>query len=516
MVHFNTIVMNIVKTGDQTWQKRHETFTESIKDLYELADEAALDALGGYNDATLGFLNIISQAIATQIPLRSLGSGWSWMKIATVNNGIMLDTKPLNTVFDITAGSVSTAYPGDPQNLLFAQSGNGIWELSAYLKGKSQSLKTSGASNGQTIAGAIGTGAHGSAFDFGAVQDFVVGLHVAVGANRHVWLERASAPVVSDAFIQSLQTVLIQDDDLFNAVLVSFGSFGVVLGVMIETDPLFLLEGYNQRMPYDDSPSGTILKGIMQTLDFTNANLPNGSERPFHFSVMINPYDMSNGVYVTSMYKRPYTTDYQPPVVNTAGLGPGDDAAAFIGLMTDALPALVPGLVNKILGASLTLYQKQFGTLSEFFSNTTLRGKLLSAAVGFPIANVNQVIALMLDLNSTAGPFPGLFSFRFVKQTKATMGFTRFPQTCVMELDAAYSDAVYNFYTQVWQKLEATGITFTFHWGKVNDLYPSRIANMYGDSAKAWIAARNKLLDANTLPIFTNPLLQQWGLDTVL
>ena len=508
--------MNIVKTGDQTWENRHETFTENIKDLYELADEADLDALSGYNDATQGFLNIISQAIATQTPLRSLGAGWSWMKIATVNNGIMLDTKPLNTVFDITATSVSNAYAGDPQYLLFAQSGNGIWELSAYLKQKGQSLKTSGASNGQTIAGAIGTGAHGSAFDFGAVQDYVVGLHVAVGPNRHIYLERASYPVVSATFIQNLQTQLVQDDDLFNAVLVSFGSFGIVLGAMIETEPLFLLEGYNQRMPYDDSASGTILKGIMQTLDFTNANLPCGSERPFHFSVMINPYDMANGAYVCSMYKRPYTTSYQPPAANSAGLGPGDDAAAFIGLLTSAVPALVPTLVNKILGASLTLYQKQMGTLAEFFNNTTLRGKLLSAAVGFPIANVNQVIALMLNLNTSIGPFPGLFSFRFVRQTKATMGFTRFPQTCVMELDAAYSDNVYNFYTQVWQQLEAAGITFTFHWGKVNELNPTRIANMYGDSAKAWIAARNKLLDANTLSTFTNPLMQQWGLDTVL
>jgi hypothetical protein len=121
-----------------------------------------------------------------------------------------------------------------------------------------------------------------------------------------------------------------------------------------------------------------------------------------------------------------------------------------------------------------------------------------------------------MSLNNTAGPFPGLFSFRFVKQTKATLGFTRFPQTCVMELDAAYSNGVYNFYTQVWQKLESAGIKFTFHWGKVNELFPARIDSMYGASAKAWIAARNKLLDANALSIFTNPILNQWGLDLVL
>src|SRR5260221_2188571 len=256
--------MKIIKTGNTTWENRHETFVENIKDLYELGNEDNLDALNSYNDATKGLQGLIKDAIDTQTPLRSLGAGWSWTKIATVANGVMLDTKPLNTVFDITANSVSALYPGDARHLLFAQSGNGIWELGKHLKQRNLSLKTSGASAGQTIAGAIGTGAHGSAFDVGAVQDYVVGLHLIVGPNRHIWLERASAPVVSAAFIQGLQTELVQDDDLFYAALISFGSFGIIHGAMIETEDLFLIESYMRRMPYDDS-----LKGIMQKLDFS-------------------------------------------------------------------------------------------------------------------------------------------------------------------------------------------------------------------------------------------------------
>ncbi|MDB5133816.1 MAG: FAD-binding protein [Mucilaginibacter sp.] len=503
--------MKVIKTGDKTWENRHETFVEDIQDLYELGNEDALDALDSYNDATKGFQNLISEAIATQTPLRSLGGGWSWMKIATVNNGIMLDTKSLNTVFNVSTNSVSATYTGNTANLLFAQSGNCIWELSKYLQQKNRSLKTSGASNGQTLAGAVSTGTHGSAFDFGATPEFVVGLHLIVGPDRHIWLERASAPVVSDAFIQSLQTELVQNDDLFNAALVSFGSFGIIHGMMIETEDLYLLETYMQRMPYDDS-----LKAIMQTLDFSTANLPCGNERPFHFSVLLNPYDMDNGAFVTTMYKRRYQPGYQPPVGNAAGIGPGDDAAAFMGTLTEVAPAMVPLLVNKVLGASLTLFEKQFGIHSEIFNNTTLRGKLLSAAVGFSIDNVNQVAQLMLDLNQEVGPFTGIFSFRFVKQSTATMGFTRFERTCVMELDAPYSDNTYSFYTQVWQKLEDANIPFGFHWGKVNELNPDRIASMYGAAADQWVAARNKLLDADSMKVFTNPILQQWGLDTVL
>jgi hypothetical protein len=129
---------------------------------------------------------------------------------------------------------------------------------------------------------------------------------------------------VSQSFIQKLQTELVQDDDLFYAALVSMGCFGIIHGVMIESEDLFLLECYLRRMPYDES-----LKRLMRTLDFTNANLPYGSERPYHFAVSINPYDLDKGAYVYTYYKRPYRDDYTKPFKNADGVGPGDDAAVL-------------------------------------------------------------------------------------------------------------------------------------------------------------------------------------------
>ena len=503
--------MKIFKTGFKKWQNRHEIFEETISDLYQLGNEPNLGALDGYNDTTNGIQQLILQAINSNLTLRALGSGWSWTKIATVKNGLMLDTKPLNTLFTITPESVAATYTGESHKLFFAQCGNGVWELSKLLQARNLSLKTSGASNGQTIAGVIGTGAHGSAFDVGAVQDYVVGLHIITGADKHVWLERKSAPVVAASFINKLKTKLIQDDDLFNAALVSFGSFGIIHGVMIEAEDIFLLEGYLQRMPYDDD-----LKHMMETLDFSNAHLPCGNERPFHFSSYINPYDLAKGAYVTTMYKRPYTNNYKKPVPNAAGIGPGDDAPCFIGKLTQVIPALVPIVVNKLLSASIVPYNKQMGTIGEIFSNTTLHGKLLSAAIGIPIEFVNKVAELLIAINKTDGPFVGLFAFRYIKKSAATLAFTRYKFTCVCELDGAFSDQTYSFYKAVWKKLEDDNIPFTFHWGKVNELDPVRIQKMYGADATAWIAARNKLLDKNCLKVFTNPILTQWGLDEVL
>jgi len=504
--------MKILSTGQSEWENRHETFTEQIKDLYVLGDEPDLDALDGYNDATVAFQHLIAEAIRTNTPLRSLGAGWSWTKIATAKNGVMLDTKSLNTSFSISADSVSPNYTGDPAKLYFAQCGNGVWEISRELRAKKLSLRTSGASNGQTIAGVISTGAHGSSIDVGAVQDAVVGLHLITGVDRHIWLERKSYPVVNNTLPDKLGAEIVQDDDLFYAALVSFGSFGIIHGVLIETTDIFLLECYSDRKPYDQS-----MKSIMQTLDFSQADLFCGNERPFHFCVKLNPYDMDKGAYVDAFYKRPYRTDYTKPTPNDAGLGPGDDAPCFIGKLTNLVPELVPLLVNKLLAGALTPFSKQYGTLGEIFNNTTLRGKLMSAALGLPLDQVNRVTEILFEINKTAGPFAGLFAYRFIKQTKATLGFTHFADfSCVLELDGAFSDATMRFYRAVWQRLDDENIPYTVHWGKVNELNPNRIKRMYGSRADAWIAARNKLLDKDSLKVFTNPLLQQWGLDKVV
>lgn len=500
--------MKLIPTGKRSWINGHETFEERIKELFIIGNEPALGPLESYNDATKGLQKVILEQIQTNTPFRSLGAGWSWTKIATARDGIMADTKPLNTTMGISDLSVSPAYNGDRNKLRFAQCGTGIWELSKDLRGDSLSLKTSGASNGQTIAGAMSTGAHGSSIDVGGVQDYVVGIHLIVSPIRHIWLERKSAPVVSDYFIQKIETELIRDDDLFNAALVSFGSFGIIHGVLIETETLFLLETYLRRMPYDDS-----LRHLMQTLDFSNANLPCGNERPFHFAVSLNPYDLQNGAYVYSFYKRPYREDYIRPSPNAAGIGPGDDAPCFIGRLTNVIPSLVPTIVNKLLAGALKPYDKQMGTLGEIFNNTTLHGKLMSAAIGIPLNKINRVTELLLEINNTHGPFAGLFAYRFIRKSKATLAFTRFDFTCILEMDGVYSNTTNNFYKAVWDRLDAEQIPYTSHWGKMNELDFNRINMMYGNNVDAWIVARNNILDADARKVFANPLLQQWGLD---
>src|SRR5262245_28865182 len=105
----------------------------------------------------------------------------------------------------LTHGCVSVLRPSmltpqfrsKSQRMVFAQCGVLIKTLSAYLEARGLSLSTSGASNGQTIAGAISTGTHGAANAFGSIQESVLGLHMIAEGGKHYFIQRATRPAVS-------------------------------------------------------------------------------------------------------------------------------------------------------------------------------------------------------------------------------------------------------------------------------------------------------------------------------
>ena len=176
-------------TNTTEWINRHDTFKQPINNLFDLINGNTGNGFNDYNAMTEAIQAFLGKAIAENKTVRALGGGWSFSKVATAE--WILNTKMLNMLFPIrNIQSLSPKYKGTPNNLLFAQCGNSIQELNNWLKQNKRSLKTSGASNGQTIAGCFSTGTHGSAIDTGSVQDFIVGLHIITGPGKHIWIER--------------------------------------------------------------------------------------------------------------------------------------------------------------------------------------------------------------------------------------------------------------------------------------------------------------------------------------
>jgi hypothetical protein len=498
----------IQSTGLKTLSNIHGTFRQSIRDLFNIANGDTGSIMERYRATTAAIQSLLGRAVLQDRTVRALGANWSFTKAGYTSDWI-LSTGRLNMMKRILPEEVFDPSTYELDRLLFAQCGCAVQELSKALRPLGRSLKTSGASNGQTIVGAISTGTHGSAFDFGAIQDFIVGLHIITGPGKHVYLERASAPVVSGLFVQKTGAELVRDDNLFHAALVSFGSFGFIHGVMLETEPLYLLNAYRTRIGLDQ------IGELMQTLDFSDTPfLPLGNERPFHFQVLVNPYDLQNGAYVTTMYKRPYRNDYHPPVIDYRKAGPGEDAPGFLGRLTRGIPGVTHLVVNKIIGSAYAPYSDAWGTLNEIFYNTDAQGRVLSAAIGIPLEESLRVNRLLLRLNETQGPFVGILAYRFVKSSNALLGFTRYgPVTCVAEFDSVESPNTRQFYEAIWQELDQAGIPYSFHWGKINNLDAMKVSKIYGPARIEWMEARSEILPAESLQIFTNQTLTDWGLD---
>ncbi|HKP85766.1 MAG TPA: FAD-binding protein [Blastocatellia bacterium] len=491
------------------WVNKHKNVSQDFDRLYSVSNPPR-PVTNFFDDLQLtvaALQGLIGEAIRDKVTMRAIGGGWSLSR-AAVTNGRLIDTLALNWAFPADATGVAPGYPGDPALLMYLQCGVSVREANDILFGQptKMALKTSGASNGQTIVGAMATGTHGSRFRFGSMSDYVVGMHVIAGPDRAIWLERASYPVMSDGLVAALGAQLVRDDTLFNAALVSFGSFGIIHGVMIEADPIYLLEVSRSRVPIDQR-----LKRVMQTLDFAGMDLPDKSKEPFHFEVVVNPHDTGRGAYVTAMYDRKYRSGYPRPPVSPGGLGPGDDVLGVMGKLNDRLPGLVGKLVNLVVPAEYPLLKNVLGTPGEvFFANTDFQ-KVMSAEIGIRLEDAARVLDLMLAAVEVKD-YAGLLAFRWVKGSKALLAFTKFDTTCTIELPAAYADRTMSYYNAVWQALERANIPYTLHWGQINNFTPERVRNMYGAAVDDWIKSRNTLLDAESRAVFTSPFLQQCGL----
>lgn len=503
-------------TPNASWRPSHAVGI-SDSDLYKRATENLKWAIG--------------EAIDNNHTLRAIGSNWSFSKVAMCSGG-MLQTKGLDLIFNIDDPLVAPAYIASGKksdSLKLVECGVQMSRLNRTLEIESnpaRCVKACGGSNGQTIAGAASTGTHGAALFTGAVHDTIVGIHLITGRDTHVWLERATYPVASDKFINWLGAAPVRDDKLFNAALVSLGSFGIIHSVMVETEPLFLLKEYRlSDFVYSDD-----LMNAFASLDFDKlkallpgmpASVP-GHEL-YHMEINMNLYSLvkgkSGGMYVFLFYKVPVPPGF---VVDQSGVNTGP-VPEFLWVMKNLLKILGRDLgYNTIKNRTTKEFEKNVRpatpnpkTIGSIFRDTRFTGNIASFSFAVATGHLPQTIDhIVAEIAINA--FAGAAAVRFVKGTKATLGFTRFEHTCVIEMDGLDIKGNHTVFANVIDRLINNGIPCTIHWGKLNDpLNADRVIAMYGaDKVKSWKQSRETLLLPETRSVFTNEFMKKCGLDT--
>lgn len=475
-----------------------------------------------YNDVAKEIQRLLKETLAAGEGFRAFGARWSMNHILHHENRMHFNEN-MNIKISISDNDIHAGSPYNAEDLFLIECGNRIKEITEFVKREGKSLKTCGASNGQTVAGSISTGIHGSALDVGSFQDGVVGINLIIGPDPAdiVYLERDTSPALNNNFATKINARVIRDDELFNAALVGLGSFGFIHGVVIETENLFLLNRYVRKINKE------VALKLATAMDFKNSefNIPaevdaNGKpNQPYHYKIFINPYVDEPDYVIEIMYKKPFRGDYPDPIpqIQTAIY---KDLILLFGKIAARHRNSIPLLIRLLQGSVLPRVDDDtIGTLGEIFDDAINQGPAFACSVGVDHRDSKKALEVLVNLTKQEGPIPGIFAMRFIKKSSATLAFSRFPITCMIEIDGALWKgnsrmiSLENYCKRIVEVLIQNGIQFTIHWGKnAAWSFPGLVEEMYGANVTKWKDQRRSLLSDAQAKLFSNKFLRDVNL----
>jgi hypothetical protein len=238
----------------------------------------------------------------------------------------------------------------DPRSLaeLLAQRGNasyrGPW-----------AFQTLGGAGGQTVFGALTTGTHGGDFVLPPIADCVQAMHLVVDGGRHYWIERESTrefghPITDDEKLRHVygddryrgnrstgkeNFEIIRNDDVFDAVLVGAGRFGIVYSIVVKAVRQYSLHEERRLRTWQD------VKALI-----ASPSSPLFSRRFLQIAMSITPFanNMLNLAGVTKRFNVPMAVD---PMT---GIPSG--RAERVGAVVHAFNAGIGGPLFEFAGAS--------------------------------------------------------------------------------------------------------------------------------------------------------------------
>jgi hypothetical protein len=496
------------------WKNFHQSYEQVIDGEYDvfMPQKSAPLSLDDLKETTRQFQALIADARKKGLKARAVGSSWSLSRAPTTT-GWALNTNRLRGRRRLAAADIDAAYPGTADQkagLYLFQCGNTVADVNKVLESKEEgrSLRTSGAANGQTIAGATSCGTHGSALEFGALHDHIVAIHLIASGNSHFWIERKSRPVMTADWVKKLGATLKRDDDdLFNAAVVSFGSFGIIQAVVIETVPRYLLETRSGMAKLDEK-----LWKAIGALDFSAHDFFKEG-KPYFFQAVINP--STDEVLLSANYKRDCPPGHEPNydlTLDPKAIGPGFDALSTVAMILGAFKQVIPAF-SKLAAKQLFDTKQKTGTPGQIYGFKPPLLHVASGSVAVALPDARKTLEALIQLYKEIGPVPVVLGCRYVRKSPALLAFNKFETGMMINIDGADNKSSRAFCAAAADRLEAKGIDYTQHWGKVNAYTKARVLKAYGGNVAKWLKARLEVLpDAKDRAVFDNAYIEERGL----
>ena len=518
-----------VTTQTIDWRNEHGTFSRKNVERYLPIAATSRELLEQWRRVGSVLQDIVGHAFHTSQALRADGSRWSLSNIAQPDK-LALSLAAHDVAEEIPLNWRSAAYAASLASSkltpMLVSGSMKIQRLNRALVLRNLALQTSGASDGQTLAGACATGTHGAALKLGALHDTLRAVHLMVAPQRAVLVQPSDGPLTKQAAKDlsawlGFPTELVSDDTSFRAVQVHLGSFGLILNAVVQTRPLYF---WNEvRTAHADDAWRRVLA------DVSPASIAGHAKDPGYLQIVLNPFVPlpvgSKRAWVMSMTDTVFTNQTGVEARPEASIAPNPDLMEILSDLVDFDDInFTDASVRKRLTSELIdrYGDKKFARSAlpgVVFGPTSLpRGRGASVELVVDGAHAEAAtLAIMLALNGqrkSGNQFLGAMGIRFVKGSSALLAPNARPMSCFIELPGIRTKEIAGIYAACGKALTQQGIAFGCHWGQHLVDIKRCLTSWWGDDrAQAWRNARAQLLDPKARSVFASPVLKSAGLE---
>lgn len=430
-----------------------------------------------YPDSCQDLVNAINDGREQGLTVRAVGSGHSFSDIA-LTDGILLDPKNMKKVIPLDISSLFEPLRGS--TLFSVESGITIRELNDELDKRNLALVNMGAFDGQTLAGAISTGTHGTGLELGPMASYVQSL-VVVSESAVIYQIEPSNGISDPVKFASRNPdiVLMQDDEWFQSSIIAMGCMGLIYSYNLDVCPSYFLRESR----------------CLDTWESLKPHLLNGSRSSLltshrHFEISINPYAV-DGVHSCVKVFRDLDNG---PANGDRGLKNWVSCllakfSVVEGPLVDFFnwfPKLIPMAINETVAALADA--DGVGTSHEVMDlgivhDVKAQALELSFDVRKFVSSVDNLLAIFAQAAEDEDWYvSGPISLRFVEHSAAYLAPQEGRDTCMVELNVLMGiNNGESLLRAVKEKICVKGSGVRVHWGldldtvsasEMHDMFP--------------------------------------------
>ena len=523
------------------WMNEHRSVMKFHRRRAEVREDGEGDVCEVLSERHRRLAEFIHHEAGKDRELCVTGSGWSQSDLYH-NLSTHVDTDGDEGIWQVPQDAFRENVK-HRHRFVIVTGGTKIHRLMEWLgkAGRDLSLRTAGSHKGQSIAGLIATGSHGSTLAETGCESHVRGVLLSPGKDGAIWLADPQMPVLRDEWVA--QFAHIGDPAHFAAARVHLGGMGYVSAYLIEAVEEFYCGLVKRARVLPEDWYDLVGQGRFAEAMGSAAQ----GRRPRYYELTFDPFAGASHEVLETIWFDLETEgkvhDTGANVSRTALEAIGEKAAeGLIEVTRNPLAAeMIEARVRDLIDVPKMIFDdfKQNDACDEADVPRTLaqltsewkphrlmgiRVDVYNAAFAVPLERLGEVMTIAREMaegrnNIRQFSKDFVFTVRFAKKSPATMGFLRFENNAIINIDGLPKNFILGTDAhlaaeRLQQQLEKAGIPFSMHWGKDAQMGAQAIRRQYGKAAvEAYRATRKAVLGDNTR-MFVSPALEQWGLQS--